>query len=62
MNMVIYVANRLQCTKFHVYQTPLASARGKELRYSNVGEGIGAIDDSRYDQRSSVNMTNLLYT
>ena len=48
--------------KVRVYQTPLLSAHGKELRYSNVGEGIGAIDDSRYNQRSNVNMTGLLYT
>ena len=48
--------------KAHVYQTPLASAHGKKLRYSNIGEGIGAIYDSRYNQRSNFNMTSLLYT
>ena len=48
--------------KLDVYQTPLASAHGKELRYSDVGEGIGAIDGSRYNQRWNVNMTSLLYT
>ena len=52
-----------ECTaKLHVYQTPLVSAHGKELRYSDVGEGIGAIDGSRYNQRWNVNMTSLLYT
>ena len=49
-------------TKVYVYQTPLVSAHGKELRYSNVGEGIGTIDDSRGHQHSNVNMTSLLYT
>ena len=39
--------------KVHVYQTPLAS---------NVGKDIRDIDDSRYNQRSNVNMTSLLYT
>ena len=48
--------------KVHEYQTPMVSAHGKELRYSNVGEDIGAIDDSRYNQRSNVNMMSLLYT
>ena len=48
--------------KAHVYQTSLASAHGKELRNSNIGDGIGAIDDSRYDQPSNVNMTSRLHT
>ena len=48
--------------KFQVYQTPLISAHGKELRYSNFGEGIDAIDDSRGNQRSNVSMTSLLHT
>ena len=48
--------------KVHVYQTPLVSAHGKELRYSNVGEGIGANEDSRYNQRSNVKMMSRLYT
>ena len=47
--------------KVRVYQTPLRSAHGKELRYSNVGEAISAIDDSRYNQRSKVKMTSLSY-
>ena len=46
----------------YIYQTLLASAHGKQLRYSHFGEGIGAIDDSHYNQRSNVNMTSLLYT
>ena len=48
--------------KVHVYQTLLVSAHGNELRYSNVGEGIGPIDDSRGNQHSNVNMTGLLDT
>ena len=48
--------------KVHVYQTPLVSALGKELRYSNFGEGIGAIDNLRGNQHSNVNMTSLLHT
>ena len=48
----------------HIYQTPLASAYGKKLRYPNGSEGIGAIDptedirglpqpdDYHYNQRS----------
>lgn len=51
-----------RAAKVHVYQTPLESAHGKGLRYSNIGEVIGAIDDSHCNQRSNVNMTNLLYT
>ena len=38
--------------KVHVYQTPLAS---------NVGKDICDIGDSRYNQRSNVDMTSLLY-
>ena len=51
-----------RAAKVHVYQTPRQSAHGKGLRYFNIGEVIGAIDDSHYNQRSNVNMTNLLYT
>lgn len=48
--------------KVHVYQTSLVSANAKELRNSNFGEGIGAIDDSCGNLHSNVNMTSLLNT
>lgn len=51
-----------RAAKDHVYQTPLLSAHGKELRYSNVGEGIGPVVDSLYNQHLNVNMMRLLDT
>ena len=46
----------------HIYQIPLGSAHGKKLRYSNIGEGTGSIDDATCNQSSNVNVTSLLYT